>query len=172
MIVKEITVAAVLAFLFSGRKVSAGTCVTYTGGYCTDYVNYPAYLSSGGSIAASEAVLKAGGIDLLLSLNASTPIDRPYSIDQVTCQTVCQNAVSECTTLFTAFGKTSIIPVCSGTVLSFNVSYSTTDDCLGYTATSTANWFIDFIHSDNNNNNNSYCHRSILSANVFDQSDI
>ncbi|KAJ3346198.1 hypothetical protein HDU83_003303 [Entophlyctis luteolus] len=73
-------------------QASAASCVTtYPGGYCSDFVNYPFFLASGNSVAAIENTLKAGGIDLLLALNKSTPADRAClfvklsdSVDQVT----------------------------------------------------------------------------------------
>ncbi|KAJ3241392.1 hypothetical protein HDU78_001850 [Chytriomyces hyalinus] len=127
------------------------TCAAYTGGYCARFVNYPIFVPAGGSIAATEAVLKAGGMDLLLSLNASTPADRPCvtafvesvcyasypscknsAIVDVPCLSVCEKAVSECTSLFTMFGKVKSLPNCAGTVVNFNVPYSTSNTCLGY----------------------------------------
>ncbi|KAI8616455.1 hypothetical protein BC830DRAFT_1117917 [Chytriomyces sp. MP71] len=128
----------------------AGTCQTYSGGYCSQYVNYPIYMAEGSSVAAHEQVLKAGGMDLLLSLNASVPADRPcvgaflqwacYTaypscsnnvVDQVPCQSVCQNAVQQCTTLFTTFGKANLLPNCAANVEALNVPYGSGPSCLG-----------------------------------------
>ncbi|KAJ3204243.1 hypothetical protein HDU82_005982 [Entophlyctis luteolus] len=130
-------------------QASAASCVTtYPGGYCSDFVNYPFFLASGNSVAAIENTLKAGGIDLLLALNKSTPVDRACvstflewacytsypscdSVDQVTCLSLCKSTVDTCTVLFTTFGKSSMLPNCDGDVQGLTVPYSTSSTCLG-----------------------------------------
>ncbi|ORY43784.1 hypothetical protein BCR33DRAFT_717427 [Rhizoclosmatium globosum] len=90
-------------------------------------------------------------MDLLLMLNSSTPAYRPcvsaflkfacYSsypscengaVKDVPCASICQDVVTQCTTLFTSFGKASIIPNCKGNVQGLQVPYSTSKTCLGY----------------------------------------
>ncbi|KAJ3236179.1 hypothetical protein HDU81_011111 [Chytriomyces hyalinus] len=143
-----VSVAATLA----SAQSTGGTCQTYTGGYCSQLINYPVFIPDGGSIAAHEATLKSGGMDLLLALNKSTPANRPcvsaflevacYSlypsclnsaIDQVSCKSVCQTANSACLPLFTSFGKASSLPDCDGTIKSLpgNLPFGSEPTCLG-----------------------------------------
>ncbi|KAI9342312.1 hypothetical protein BDR26DRAFT_283231 [Obelidium mucronatum] len=137
--------------------IRADSCSTYTSGYCTPFVNYPIFVATGGSIAAQEAKLKAGGMDLLLTLNASNPANRPCvsaflewacytsypscandALQNVPCKSVCANSVSQCKTLFGMFGKTNSLPNCEDSVQGLTVPYGTTPSCLGYSATPTS----------------------------------
>ncbi|KAJ3229286.1 hypothetical protein HDU78_009152 [Chytriomyces hyalinus] len=131
---------------------AGGTCMSYSGGgYCSSYVTYPLYLPPGATVSKNEGLLKAGGIDLLLSLNASTPSYRPcvsaflewtcYSVypsckqddlDQVACKSVCDDAVTKCAAMFALFGKSSALPDCSKPIQNLNVAYSSEKTCLGY----------------------------------------
>ncbi|TPX75548.1 hypothetical protein CcCBS67573_g03180 [Chytriomyces confervae] len=135
----------------------ADTCETYVSGYCTRYVDYPVLVATGSSFSKVESVLKAGGMDLLLSLNASTPANRPcvaaflemscYTVfpkcsDGVLagapCKSVCERVVKECTTLFTQFGKKKLLPDCAGNILNFEKEMPYPEEkCLGLQATAT-----------------------------------
>ncbi|KAI8837924.1 hypothetical protein BJ741DRAFT_707668 [Chytriomyces cf. hyalinus JEL632] len=129
---------------------SADQCFNYTGGYCSSLVTYPLLLSTGNSIAKTEATLKANGLDLLISINKTSPAYGPcvssflqwacYSsypscvndaLDQITCKSLCETARTECTSMFSMFGKTSSLPDCAVPIPSLNVPYSSTARCLG-----------------------------------------
>ncbi|KAJ3237213.1 hypothetical protein HDU81_009835 [Chytriomyces hyalinus] len=128
-------------------QTSANQCSNYTGGYCSSIVTYPLLLSAGNSIAKTEAMLKANGLDLLLSINKTTPSYGPcvlsflqwacyssypsYALDQVTCKSLCETARTECTSMFSMFGKSSSLPDCTALIPSLNIPYSSTDRCLG-----------------------------------------
>ncbi|KAJ3266028.1 hypothetical protein HDU77_002820 [Chytriomyces hyalinus] len=127
-----------------------GKCQTYPGGYCSNFANYPIFVADDNPVTATEKYLKSGGMDLLLSLNASTPANRPCvnaylqwacysfypscsadSVSAVTCKSVCENTVSLCTSMFTMFGKASSLPKCDGEVPHLTASYSSDGQCLG-----------------------------------------
>ncbi|KAJ3238462.1 hypothetical protein HDU81_007731 [Chytriomyces hyalinus] len=129
----------------------ADTCETYVSGYCTRFVDYPVLVATGSSLSKVESTLKAGGMDLLLSLNASTPSYRPcvaaflemscYTVFPkcsdgllagAPCKSMCERVVKECTTIFTQFGKTKLLPDCAGNILNFETQMPYPEDnCLG-----------------------------------------
>ncbi|KAJ3066249.1 hypothetical protein HDU98_010457, partial [Podochytrium sp. JEL0797] len=145
-------IAAIAIF---ATPIHAQSCESYTTGYCSQFVNYPVYLAGTNTIASTEAAMKAGGLDLLLMLNSSTPADRPCvstylewicyasypdctngTLLNVPCKSVCESAVSQCQSMFQLFGKMSLLPNCADNVLGLAVPYGTTSDCLGYVAPS------------------------------------
>ncbi|KAI8622835.1 hypothetical protein BC830DRAFT_1076299, partial [Chytriomyces sp. MP71] len=133
--------------------VLAASCAVYPGGYCTQFINYPVYIPDGSSFTAIEGLLQTGGMELLLTLNSTTAADRPCvhafvelscftvypscedsiiedTIKEVPCKSVCQDAGAKCSTLFSMFGKSSLLPDCEGKVLNLEVTYPSSS-CLG-----------------------------------------
>ncbi|ORY37677.1 hypothetical protein BCR33DRAFT_449390 [Rhizoclosmatium globosum] len=135
------------------RNVNADQCASYSGGYCNKVINYPVFLPTGASNSAIEGLLKAGGMDLLLTINSTNVAARPcvsaylewacYSsypsclngvVKDVACKSVCSTAYTQCQSLFSMFGKTSSLPNCDGNAQGLNIPYGTSSTCLGYAA--------------------------------------
>lgn len=135
-LVSKVALVAALALSWVGSTADAdGASAVYNGTLCKNYVDYDVWLPTGASVATIEAMLASKGLTTNVQLTAECydpfmqyvcssayPRVEPiagqantYNV-RFACMSTCQNAVTHCKQLLTAFDKQSLIPDCDAPI--------------------------------------------------------
>lgn len=138
------------------------SCIPYTGSGCSDSLSGATVLVPNDlTISSIEAAMNKQGFNLVPFLQSSYPNCIPVAlftvcdlafpqcdpkfkgksmsqatasaISQLPCQSVCQETIDKCTSVFIAFGKQNLIPKCQDVAFSLfttNRTLSSSTDCM------------------------------------------
>ncbi|KAF9963392.1 hypothetical protein BGZ70_007448 [Mortierella alpina] len=133
---------AALALSLLAVTDAQGSAVAYTGTLCKDYVNYNVWLPNNytidmvenslaqqGMTGANLALLQGNCFEPFMQYVCSSAFPKVESTAtansfnvRFSCKSTCQNAVSQCSSLLTLGGKSSLIPQCDGVIAGTTVT--------------------------------------------------